>query len=69
LKEYNPEETLGDESESENMSNIDEGFCEKIKLIMTNKVYGLILFALTGLYFIITGIQYWLSDYWITELN
>lgn len=37
--------------------------------MLTNKCFALLCASLTGLYFIITGIQYWVSDYLITELG
>ena len=36
---------------------------------MGNKVYVLLIIGLSTLFFIITGVQYWGSDYMITELK
>ena len=36
---------------------------------MKNYNFLLLCTGLTGLYFIVTGIQYWISDYMITELE
>jgi len=37
--------------------------------VFQNKNYLLLCGGLTGLYFVITGIQYWISDYMITHLQ
>lgn len=36
---------------------------------MTNLPFIMLCLALTAIYFIVTGIQYWVSDYMITELK
>ena len=44
-------------------------FCEKFRAILTNPSFLFMLFSITFLYFIITGIQYWVSDYLIAVLK
>ena len=34
-----------------------------VKELVRNKVYMFFILALSGLYFVITGLQYWMSDY------
>ena len=36
---------------------------QKLKSIATNKVFLLLLGCLCGLFFVVTGIQYWTPDY------
>ena len=36
---------------------------QKIKSLMGNIVFICLCFGLTGLYFVVTGIQYWAPDY------
>lgn len=40
-----------------------------MKLLWTNKAFLLLCVGLTCLYYVITGIQYWISDYMITVLK
>ena len=40
-----------------------------MKSVLGNKKYVLLCIALSGLYFIIAGIQYWISDYMITIIK
>lgn len=51
------------------MEEISSPFCEKLKKILCNGPFMLICVALSFLYFIITGIQYWVSDYLMTTLS
>ena len=37
--------------------------------MLGNKTYALITYSISGLYYIIAGIQYWVSDYAINELK
>ena len=38
-------------------------FCEKLKSVVSNKVFLSLMFSLTGLFYVVTGIQYWLPEY------
>jgi sugar phosphate permease len=40
-----------------------------LKTLLSNKAFLIICLALTFLYYVITGIQYWVSNYLITELR
>jgi len=40
-----------------------------LKDVLSNPYYLLLCLALTFLYYIITGIQFWISDYWINTLK
>lgn len=42
---------------------------ERIKQVLRNKSYLLMCGSLTFIYYIITGVQFWLPDYMINELN
>lgn len=44
-------------------------FCEGLKKIFKNGNYLLLCGSLTSLYYILTGIQYWGSDYLIQHIN
>ena len=41
----------------------------RIKSVLTNKTYLLMCAALTFLYYLLAGVQYWISDYLITVLK
>jgi len=49
----------------------DEPFCQKLKSVTTNKIFVCLCISLSGLYFVVTGIQFWASDYLkiIIEVN
>lgn len=51
------------------MSSLKIPFFEGLKLIFRNKEFGAMCFAITCLYFVVTGIQFWFSDYMITEMG
>jgi len=40
-----------------------------MKSVMGNKNFLLVCFSVTFMYYIITGIQYWISDYMIIILK
>lgn len=44
-------------------------YFEIMKDLFSNKIYLYILFCISSLLFIITGIQFWISDYMLTVLN
>jgi len=67
-KEVDQENNMEMEDDDE-LNDVDKTFCQRLKLLFTNKAYILLCMSLTTLYFIITGIQYWGSDYMITELK
>lgn len=60
-------ETGGDSDDD--LSDIDQTFIQRIKCVLTNPYFLLLCISLTGLYYIITGIQYWVTDYLIYELG
>lgn len=62
------EETKHDPDEKSN-DFASLSFCSKLKILFSNKAFLIICFALTFLYYVITGIQYWVSNYLITELK
>lgn len=47
----------------------EETFCTRVKELAKNSAFLLICTSLTFMYFIITGIQFWVSDYLIGELK
>jgi sugar phosphate permease len=51
------------------ISNMDESYCDRVINVLSNKYYRAILAAMTLLFFIITGVQYWLTDYMINYLH
>lgn len=52
--------------EDDELEDVDQTFFQRVKSVMTNKIYLLLCGSLSGLYFVVTGIQYWISDYIIT---
>merc|ERR1712086_921242 len=59
-------EDSGDSSECEEK---ESSICQSLKDLFTNPPYILLCLSLTFLYFVITGIQYWVSDYLIETLK
>jgi membrane protein required for beta-lactamase induction len=56
--------------EDEELEEVDErSLLDNVKLIMSNKPWMLICGGITLLYYVVTGIQYWVSDYMITTLK
>ena len=41
----------------------NEGYIARIKAVITNLSFMALCITLSGLFFVVTGIQYWLSDY------
>ena len=44
-------------------------FAQRICGVLKNYVFVLLCIAITGLYFIVAGIQYWVSHYMLAELK
>ena len=44
-------------------------FRRKLWYLLTNVEFMLLLFSLTGMYFVCTGIQYWITDYFEVVLG
>lgn len=71
------EDTTGGKDEKGKLSinEDDEEITDKltyfdyIKILWTKKVYIYTMFAISSLYFVITGIQFWISDYLRTVLG
>ena len=42
---------------------------QKIVYLLTHFDFMLLLFGLTAVYFITTGIQFWITDYWVSVLH
>jgi len=65
----------GQEMKGGSGSAIDAGVPEMLKgmdaviALVRNKTYMFIVISLTALYFVVTGIQYWATDYLETELH
>lgn len=57
-----------DDEEINNDSNIQLMYY-RIRSVLTNKTYLLMCGALTFLYYLLAGVQYWISDYLITVLK
>jgi MFS family permease len=47
----------------------DQTFCQRLCSVISNMYFLLVVSSITILFFIITGIQYWISDYMITVLK
>jgi hypothetical protein len=52
-----------------NSNRPKQTFCEKLKIISTNCDYLKLCLGLSGLYFVVTGLQYWIPDYMTTILQ
>jgi sugar phosphate permease len=50
------------------MVDSDETTLWRVKLILSNPVFVFLALCISGLYFLSTGIQYWISDYLQTVL-
>ena len=48
---------------SGNFGQEQDTFWSRVKAVMTNKSFVSLCITLSGLYFVVTGIQYWASDY------
>lgn len=46
-----------------NTFNGGDGFWTRVKGVITNKSFVSLCITLSGLFFVVTGIQYWASDY------
>jgi hypothetical protein len=42
---------------------------QKIWYLLTNFNFMLLLLAMTGIYFVTTGIQFWITDYFMVVLG
>lgn len=61
------EEKAGDGTESPRASHAgDLPFSGQMKLLVCNGLYVVLTIGLSGLYFVVTGIQFWVTDY-LTE--
>lgn len=47
----------------------EDSFLTRLRVVLTNKNYIFVTLAITSLYYVITGIQYWASDYMKKTLN
>lgn len=57
------------QSKSSTMSYSKLTYCQKLKNIMCNGTFLLVLMTLTILFYIVTGIQYWVTDYMLNILK
>ena len=56
--------------DDDSLEEVDQtSLFERVKLILSNKPWMLICGGITLLYYVVTGIQYWISDYMITTLK
>ena len=56
---------FGDHDEDENATDsvADSHFVKQLALLLKCKLYVCVTMSLTGLYFVVTGIQFWVTDY------
>jgi len=50
-------------------NHLTYGYLHAVYMLMTNVTYMSIVFSLTALYFVVTGIQFWATDYLEQELG
>jgi sugar phosphate permease len=63
---------VGDDDAQQSDDDIvdaDQTFCQRLCSVISNKTYLLVVLSVSFLYYIITGIQYWVSDYMIIVLQ
>ncbi len=48
---------------------INEGAMQKLWYLLKNFEFMALLISLTSVYFITTGIQFWVTDYWVQVLG
>ena len=44
-------------------------FCQTLKSLLCNGNYLLLALCLSGLFYIVTGIQYWVTDYLVKDMG
>jgi len=69
LNDENEESTSEVADSDEDLSSMDQTICERFIGVLSNKNYILFTFSITVLYFILTGVQYWMTLYWIEVLG
>jgi len=53
----------------EDLVDTDSSFCQRLVHVVFNRNYLMVTLSITFLYYIITGLQYWMSDYMIVVLK
>ena len=43
--------------------NKEQGYVSRVKAVLTNLSFMALCLSLSGLFFVVTGIQFWFSDY------
>ena len=70
LRKLDKEVAKSDKTEHKTgFSSEKKSFTKELCSLAKNKAFILLTFALSGLYFIVTGVQYWLPDYLKTVLK
>ena len=64
----------GDDDDKDNEEDEDKdkeqlSYCQTVGMLLCNVNYVLLNLALSGLYYVCTGITYWSTDYFINELK
>ena len=67
--ENNSSKSNKTEENSEKLKKSEVPFPEKVKIIFSEPLFILGMITLSGLYFIVTCIQYWASDYMLVALD
>ena len=63
------EETEAVDESDDDLTEKDLSFIAQIKSVVNNKLYIMLCACITGMFYILTGVQYWVSDYMLTELK
>lgn len=63
------EEDNENETGSDSMDDEAQGLKKQFRLLMKNTEYVSLVMALSALFFVITGIQFWATEYYVNQLN
>ena len=69
--DINTDSEAGDDDahSDDDIINRDQTFCQRLKSVIFNKNYLLVVTSVSFLYYIITGLQYWMSDYMLVVMK
>jgi sugar phosphate permease len=76
MQKYNKDQDVIKEEENENETGSDhnsdddpQGLKKQFRLLMKNTEYISLVMALSALFFVITGIQFWATEYYVNQLG
>eukprot|EP01017_Pseudomicrothorax_dubius_P033629 TRINITY_DN4519_c0_g4_i2.p1 TRINITY_DN4519_c0_g4~~TRINITY_DN4519_c0_g4_i2.p1 ORF type:complete len:516 (-),score=96.62 TRINITY_DN4519_c0_g4_i2:149-1696(-) len=57
------------EDEDDDLGNTKLSYFNNLRILWNKKIFVYSMLSISALYFVVTGIQFWISDYFRTELN